>query len=87
MNRYYEALTETAARMTELAKRLDGPKGKPLTADEKQLVRLAVLPQAREQLDEALNAFVVGKSIAVGGELVEGGPLREFFRMAEDLKE
>lgn len=82
MNRYYEALTETAARMTELAKRLDGPKGKSLTPDEKGLIRLAVLPQAQERLDEALNLFLVGRDVGN----YEAGPLKDFLTMANDLR-
>ena len=80
--KYYDALKETASRMEDLAKKLDGPKVE-LTPEDKQLIRLAVLPQVRSQLDEALYAFTVGKFITVA----EGGQLYEFFRMAEDLKE
>ena len=82
MNRYYEALTETAARMTELAKRLDGPKGRPLTVDERRLIRLAVLPQAQAQLDGALNLFLVGRDVGDG----DVGPLHDFLAMASDLR-
>jgi hypothetical protein len=83
VNRYIEGLNETAQQMTALADKLGGQRAQPLKPEEKQLIRLALLPQARVQLDEALYAFTVGKFITVA----EGGQLYEFFRMAEDLKE
>ena len=82
MNRYYEALNETAARMTELAKRLDGPKVKELTPDDKQLIRLAVLPEMRGRLTDALYDFTVGKEVLPGD-----GPLDQFLQTAHDLRE
>ena len=82
MNRYYDALNDTAARMVELAKKLDGPKVRELTPAEKQLIRLAVLPQVREQLDATLHDFTVGKEVLPGE-----GPLDEFLKTAHDLKE
>jgi len=82
VNRYYDALNETAARMTELAKKLDGPKVVELTPDEKQLIRLAVLPDMRGRLIDALYDFTVGNDVLPGD-----GPLDQFLQMAHDLKD
>ncbi len=82
-NRYYDALKQTASQMDDLAERLGKQKAQPLKPEEKQLIRLAVLPQVRGMLDEALYSFTAGKSFGVPG----AGPLEEFFAMANDLKE
>ena len=82
MNRYIEGLNETAQRMIALADKLGGQRAQPLKPEEKQLIRLALLPQARAQLDETLYTFTVGKDV-----MSENGPLDQFLHAAHDLKE
>jgi hypothetical protein len=83
MHRYEERLRETADKMVKLADALAGPKmSRPLNAKEKQLVRLAALPMARECLDEVLNQFVVGRPVSE-----DEGAMDSFLEMARDLKD
>jgi hypothetical protein len=61
--RYAEELKETAKEMAELAEKLTAQKAQPLTKEQKQLVRLALLPRFRRTADELAALFVVGTYI------------------------
>lgn len=78
VNRYRDALLETAQEMEDLASRLSSQKAQPLKPDEKQLIRLAVLPQVKVLLNQAAVQFLSGTT-------VESDALKKFEEMSRDL--
>ena len=58
-----EALRHQGERCLELSKALNDRHGRELNKEEKQLLRIALLPQLQERLDIMTTEFVSGKEV------------------------
>jgi hypothetical protein len=80
--RYYDELKAHGQAVLELAEKLNEQAAKPLTREEKELVRLAVLPLTHDLLSDVAYEFAVGANV----EGDAGCPLQRFLQLARDLK-
>jgi len=80
--RYYDQLKEHGEAVLALAEKLNEQAAKPLTREEKELVRLAVLPLAHDLLSDVAYEFAVGANVEGDADC----PLQRFLQLARDLR-